>query len=153
MANDAQMPDPDAINESMRLNAALPSDPAADLCASGQQVRIKPLEWERAKTGRWVAGPYNIFNDGEGYDVNFRDVNLSFVGLNSCPNPLATAKADAGNHHRAYILAALTPAPQPEGDVRSEVERHLHDIINCGNCAGSRQSARLALRALKGNDQ
>ena len=30
---------PDAINEAMRLNAALPSDPAADLCASGQQVR------------------------------------------------------------------------------------------------------------------
>lgn len=34
---------PDAINEAMRLNAALPSDPAADLCASGQQVRA--LEW------------------------------------------------------------------------------------------------------------
>lgn len=27
------------LDEAMRLNAALPSDPAADLCASGQQVR------------------------------------------------------------------------------------------------------------------
>ena len=29
-----------------------------------------------------------------------------------------------------------------------EAMKHLHDIINCGNCSGSRQSARLALRAL-----
>ena len=30
----------------------------------------------------------------------------------------------------------------------AEAMKHLHDIINCGNCSGSRQSARLALRAL-----
>ena len=33
-----------------------------------------------------------------------------------------------------------------------EAMKHLHDIINCGNCSGSRQSARLALRALKGGE-
>ena len=33
-----------------------------------------------------------------------------------------------------------------------EAMKHLHDIINCGNCSGSRQSARLALRALKGSE-
>ena len=30
----------------------------------------------------------------------------------------------------------------------AEAMKDLHDIINCGNCSGSRQSARLALRAL-----
>ena len=34
-----------------------------------------------------------------------------------------------------------------------EAMKHLHDIINCGNCSGSRQSARLALRALKGGSE
>ena len=32
----------------------------------------------------------------------------------------------------------------------AEAMKHLHDIINCGNCSGSRHSARLALRALEG---
>ena len=31
----------------------------------------------------------------------------------------------------------------------AEAMKHLHDIINCGNCSGSRHSARLALRALR----
>ena len=39
--------------------------------------------------------------------------------------------------------------PQPSASV-AEAMKHLHDIINCGNCSGSRHSARLALRALKG---
>ena len=34
-----------------------------------------------------------------------------------------------------------------------EAMKHLHDIINCGNCWGSRHSARLALRALKGGSE
>lgn len=39
--------------------------------------------------------------------------------------------------------------PAPDAVVRlGEAMKHLHDIINCGNCSGSRQSARLALRAL-----
>ena len=40
--------------------------------------------------------------------------------------------------------------PQPSASV-VEAMKHLQDIINCGNCSGSRQSARLALRALKGD--
>ena len=42
--------------------------------------------------------------------------------------------------------------PQPSASV-VEAMKHLHDIINCGNCSWSRQSARLALRALKGEDE
>ena len=41
------------------------------------------------------------------------------------------------------------PPPAPDAVARlGEAMKHLHDIINCGNCSGSRQSARLALRAL-----
>ena len=40
--------------------------------------------------------------------------------------------------------------PKPSASV-VEAMKHLHDIINCGNCSGSRQSARLALRALAGD--
>ena len=48
------------------------------------------------------------------------------------------------------VLARLPPAPDPEARL-VEAVKHLQDIINCGNCSGSRQSARLALRALKGD--
>ena len=41
--------------------------------------------------------------------------------------------------------------PQPSASV-VEAMKHLQDIINCGNCSWSRQSARLALRALKGGE-
>ncbi len=47
-----------------------------------------------------------------------------------------------------FVLSAHPP--QPSASV-VEAMKHLHDIINCGNCSGSRQSARLALRALKGD--
>ena len=45
------------------------------------------------------------------------------------------------------VLAAMTHVSEAQ---LVEAMKHLHDIINCGNCSGSRQSARLALRALKG---
>ena len=48
----------------------------------------------------------------------------------------------------AAAIRAIAPA-----DVLVEAMKHLHDIINCGNCSGSRQSARLALRALKGGSE
>ena len=48
------------------------------------------------------------------------------------------------------VLSGLSP-PAPVAEAQLvEAMKHLHDIINCGNCSGSRQSARLALRALKG---
>lgn len=47
----------------------------------------------------------------------------------------------------ADVLAGLPPAPDAVARL-GEAMKHLHDIINCGNCSGSRQSARLALRAL-----
>ena len=43
----------------------------------------------------------------------------------------------------------LPPAPDAAAQL-VEAMKHLHDIINCGNCSGSRYSARLALRALEG---
>ena len=56
----------------------------------------------------------------------------------------------------AMLQAAIkqtfqTYPPQPSASV-VEAMKHLQDIINCGNCSGSRQSARLALRALKGGE-
>ena len=45
---------------------------------------------------------------------------------------------------------AFVHPPKPSASV-VEAMKHLHDIINCGNCSGSRQSARLALRALAGD--
>ena len=51
--------------------------------------------------------------------------------------------------HHTYPLYAHPP--QPCASV-VEAMKHLQDIINCGNCSGSRQSARLALRALKGGE-
>lgn len=82
---------PDAINEAMRLNAALPSDPAADLCASGQQVRALELrlrDWQgRAEmAGRALEAVLS------GKPVRNADEIVSFCKT-----------------------AALTPAPQPEG--------------------------------------
>ena len=64
--------------------------------------------------------------------------------------------ADADGHHFAYSIRAIDPAdvlaglpPAPDAVARlGEAMKHLHDIINCGNCAGSRHSARLALAAL-----
>ena len=49
------------------------------------------------------------------------------------------------------VLSGLSP-PAPIAEAQLvEAMKHLHDIINCGNCSGSRQSARLALRALAGD--
>ena len=54
------------------------------------------------------------------------------------------------------VVSSVDPAtivPAPDAVVRlGEAMKHLQDIINCGNCSGSRQSARLALRALKGEN-
>ena len=52
---------------------------------------------------------------------------------------------------QAAIMQTFAHPPQPSASV-VEAMKHLHDIINCGNCSWSRQSARLALRALKGGD-
>ena len=51
---------------------------------------------------------------------------------------------------QAAIMQTFVHPPKPSASV-VEAMKHLHDIINCGNCSGSRQSARLALRALKGD--
>lgn len=97
--------------------------------ASGQQVRA--LEWKKEAPGIWLAGPYSVRDDHEGYDVNFCDLNLAFVGHNSCLAPLERAQSIAEDHHRAYILAALTPAPQPKDlsqaarDVLAERQRQV----------------------------
>ena len=50
---------------------------------------------------------------------------------------------------QAALASRAAHPPQPSVAV-VEAMKHLHDIINCGNCSWSRQSARLALRALKG---
>ena len=49
---------------------------------------------------------------------------------------------------QAAIMQTFVHPPKPSASV-VEAMKHLHDIINCGNCSGSRQSARLALRALR----
>ena len=57
------------------------------------------------------------------------------------------ALCDALDELRAEVLAGSSwPTASPSS---AEAMKHLHDIINCGNCSGSRQSARLALRALR----
>lgn len=116
------------------LESAMLTLSRSDLCASGQQSE-----------GRVRAVVDAIITDLTAA-LEFRTGRGDEVGYDN----IATGISDSID---IVLRIALTPAPQPEGDVRSEVERHLHDIINCGNCAGSRQSARLALRALKGNDQ
>ena len=50
---------------------------------------------------------------------------------------------------QAAIMQTFVHPPKPSASV-VEAMKHLHDIINCGNCSGSRYSARLALRALEG---
>lgn len=55
-----------------------------------------------------------------------------------------------GGNGMTHAACAAHP-PQPSASV-VEAMKHLRDIINCGNCSWSRQSARLALRALKGDD-
>ena len=87
------------------------------------------------------------------------------------PDPLTSDMARALEQHRESLLVEImsmfdqmqrqldysrggklgpVDPPQPSETV-VEAMKHLQDIINCGNCSGSRQSARLALRALKGD--
>lgn len=87
------------------------------------------------------------------------------------PDPLTSDMARALERHRESLLVEImsmfdqmqrqldysrggklgpVDPPQPSETV-VEAMKHLQDIINCGNCSGSRQSARLALRALKGD--
>ena len=87
------------------------------------------------------------------------------------PDPLTSDMARALEQHRESLLVEImsmfdqmqrqldysrggklgpVDQPQPSASV-VEAMKHLQDIINCGNCSGSRQSARLALRALAGD--
>ena len=83
-------------------------DPNGRWCRANEGWHVKPLEWMKVSRFRWSAGAYSIWNDGEGYEVDFGGVNISFTGHNSCPDPLGTAKRDADAHHAAYIRAYIT---------------------------------------------
>jgi len=106
----------------------------SDLCASGQQVRVKSLEWESSETSytqaNCVLGQYQITFLGE-----FECWQLSAPpkrgtywkdGFSRHASKSA-AKAAAQADYERRILAALTPAPQPEG----------HDEVQCDTCAGN----------------
>lgn len=95
--------------------------------ASGQQVRA--LEWKMDGPGCWKTANYSIRDDGEGLDVEFCDINIAFVGHGSGPDPLGRAKRAAEEHHTAYILACLEPAPQPEMRLATREELLAGEIL------------------------
>lgn len=105
-----------------RRDFALADCQFSDLCASGQQVRVKPLEWEDfdergAKANglliasylivRWSDGQFEISVSAPGYSTGFD-------GERFHPT-LEASKAAAQADYERRIIAALTPAPQPEG--------------------------------------
>ena len=68
----------------------------------------------------------------------------------SIPHPDDLGEAEGlEKAYRAAEVAADMPAESGRS-IKAMVERHLHDIVNGGTCAGSRHSARLALAACKG---
>lgn len=100
----------------------------ADLCASGQQVRVKPLEWEPSKTSYTqadcVLGQYQISFLGE-----FECWQLSAPhkpgsdwkdGFTRHASKSA-AKAAAQADYERRILAALTPAPQTDKEAHRNI--------------------------------
>lgn len=141
MANDAQMPERIARIIRENLSGVTSTDPdiraaqeddlmrtaeliAADLCASGQQVRA--LEWTDLGGGSFRAflpifGSVRV----EPYGCcDWWEVLWSMPGQcdklipDVFDNP-DDAKAAAQAEYERRVLAALTPAPQPEGLVRA----------------------------------
>lgn len=87
----------------------------SDLCASGQ---VRALEWDEYAPGCFFGksecGDYSVapsasaFHEGE---IRLSDVEGNFSYFASPEAAKAAAQAD----YESRILAALTPAPQPEG--------------------------------------
>ena len=127
---------------------------AAEACADYPRIAPDELEWTHYD--EQIAHSQACIR---AIDV---DEVLAKVGMPppiSTPKPVAWAESyDGGSFfhtvslsktkHHKYPLY-LHPSPEAVGRL-GEAMKHLHDIINCGNCSGSRQSARLALSALKG---
>ncbi len=85
---------------------------------SGQRVRVKPIEWEEYGLGCFfgksqcgdysVAPSASVFHEDE---IRLSDVEGGITYFASSEAAKAAAQAD----YESRILAALTPAPQPEG--------------------------------------
>ena len=81
-----------------------------------------------------------------------RKVSAILDRIEALPFEEPGAMLGTGAMLQAAIMQTFAHPPQPSASV-VEAMKHLQDIINCGNCSGSRQSARLALRALRAPGQ
>jgi len=98
----------------------------------------------------WKNGRGWYLPDAQGYTNDVRDAGRyshEEAIKHSHPNGPNGPRDGMTIKHESEVAAPPSPVT---AEAVAEVSKHLHDIINCGNCAGSRQSARLALRALAG---
>ena len=75
-------------------------------------------------------------------DHPIRRADARFIAAARELVPALLAERDA-----ALAEVARLSTPPDDAEV-AEIDGHLHDIITCGNCSGSRQSARKARAAL-----
>ena len=95
----------------------------------GEATWSQPAKWMYC-TCCQAQGPRILMNRGEDLDVF-----------------MSRVKADWNQRYQPTKERQHDHPPQPSASVVVAM-KHLQDIINCGNCSGSRQSARLALKAL-----
>ncbi|UFS65307.1 hypothetical protein LO749_01685 [Paracoccus denitrificans] len=110
-----------------------------DLCASGQQVRA--LEWDEYSPGcffgRTEFGNYAIAPSASAYHAG--EIRISGLdGGFTYAADIESAKAAAQADYERRILAALTPAPQPAGEVElicvACEDNPKHPNIPCAVC-------------------